>query len=367
MKNLYGLVFIMMLFSCSSKEPGYVIKGELSGFPDSTMIYLANPAKDVILDSALIIQDQFVMKGMLEEVPASLWIHGKVAGKFFYTTVLMGNEQVRLKGDLKDFPFAVKITGSVFQDGDNRLDALKRSYDIKRDSLTDLYLSLSREERGQRYQEIWGEVGVIDSLVDDIRIRFVKDNPTTYCSVIELYYLKENLSRDSVAVLYQGFTPEMKASPQGRALGMFLKNDVVKAGDACVDFTAEDKDGNKLTFSGIKGDYILLDFTSAFCGPCILAAQELRKINDTYGDSVKIISYNCDESKKAWLGSLERDSVNWLSLWDGQGRDSEVCLKYAIRGYPTFVLIGPDRKIMDQWFGYGEGSLEKKLERFCQK
>lgn len=357
-------VIVILLCACVSRNQGYVITGEVTGFPDSTMIYLWNTDMKGNIDSALILKNHFAMKGVFEEVPGSFWLTGRVNGQSFYTNMLIGNDRIVVKGDLRDFPFSVQITGSEMQDGRNKSDKLINPYYQQRDSLVLCLFSLSEEEQKTREPEIWAEIAEIDRKTDTLRTEYIRDNPTVYYSVIELNFLKTTLPKDTVAALYACFTPEMKNSREGRSLDFFLKNEIVKVGDASPDFEAMDKDGNKVVFSQIPGGYILLDFTTFSCGPCILSAKELRKINDTYSDSLTIVSFNCDAKKEQWLNSLVRDSVNWLSVWDGKGNAGETFLRYGIDGYPTFVLIGPDRKIMNKWSGYGEGSLEKRLVRF---
>ena len=55
-------------------------------------------------------------------------------------------------------------------------------------------------------------------------------------------------------------------------------------------------------------------------------------IDKTYSDSLEIISFSGDSKKDIWLNSLKRDSVTWISLWDGKGRYSETYIKYGIQG-----------------------------------
>ena len=48
----------------------------------------------------------------------------------------------------------------------------------------------------------------------------------------------------------------------------------------------------------MKEKYILLDFTSTYCGPCMKSAKELHKIHETYKDSIAIVSFRVMQIKK---------------------------------------------------------------------
>jgi hypothetical protein len=93
-----------------------------------------------------------------------------------------------------------------------------------------------------------------------------------------------------------------------------------------------------------------------------MAADELVEVNNSYGDSLQIVSFSGDPKKENWQHSIERDNVTWPSLWDGKGKYSETSIKYGINGFPTFVLINPKGEIVNIWSGYEPGSLKSQLD-----
>ena len=366
MKNLIKLTLILCsitIISCQQQD-GYVIKGTLTGFPDSTMIYLRNLNTDEIFDSTLLITSQFELKGHLQDVPEQIWFNTRVGNDFIYTNLLIGNDRINIEGDIKDFPWNVSITGSRTQDDSNYLRDLTKSFSIKRDSLVQSYLKLTPEGKKEKSREIWGEIRILDDTTRQIRVEYVKSHINTYPGVINLGYLKNVLPKDTVKLLYNELSEELKASKYARVIEVYLNEKISEIGDTFHDFEAYDQNEEIVSFSDLIGKYILLDFTSAYCGPCIQAAEELRWIAKTYSDSIDIISFSVDPMKDTWLKALDRDSVSWTSLWDGKGRYSETVIKYGVIGYPTFFVIDKKGKIIDKWSGYGKGLLENKLEGF---
>jgi thiol-disulfide isomerase/thioredoxin len=366
MKNPFRLIVILIAIitvSCQ-KQNGYVITGNLTGFPDSTMIYLRNLSTDETFDSTMIIGNKFQLKSELKDVPEEIWLNAKVNNEFIYTNLLIGNDKINVNADINDFPWNVKITGSKTQDDLNYLRDLTKSFDMQRDSLVKSYFNLSSENQEKEGKEIWEKIHSIDDTTHKLRIEFVKSHINTYPGIINLGYLKNSLPKDTVQSLYDKLSDELKSSKYAKVIEIFLNEKISKIGDTYHDFVAFNKDGDSVRFSILIGKYILLDFTAAYCGPCIQSAEELRMIDKTYSDSLEIVSFSGDSKKDIWLSSLKRDSVSWLSLWDGKGRYSDTYIKYGIQGVPSFFLIDPKGKIIDMWGGYGKGSLENKLKRF---
>ncbi len=54
---------------------------------------------------------------------------------------------------------------------------------------------------------------------------------------------------------------------------------ISEIGDTYHDFEAFTINGDKIKFSELIGKYILLDFTGAYCGPCIQSVVELKLID----------------------------------------------------------------------------------------
>ncbi len=369
-KSILTICIVLFITSCNEKEKKeekFTITGEVTGFPDGTQFYLRNLATDAVFDSTTVENNNFKFEGHLYSPPEQIWLNTTVNKKFIYTNLLMGNDNITVKGDISDFPWNVNIRGSKTQEDFNYSQNLTKEKNIKRDSLVQAFMKLSQEKQQEIGAEIWKKIGKVDSLTQISRINYIKSHPNTYISIIELGYLKSQLPKDTIQKIFDNYTPEIKESKYARVIEVFLRENISKIGDKFHDFEGMNQNGEKVKFSNIRGEYTLLDFTAAYCGPCIQAADELVKIDKEYSDSLKIVSFTQDPKKDVWLKSLERDKVTWNSIWDGKGRYSETSIKYGVQGIPTFVLINPEGIIIDKWTGYGEGSILSRLEKNVSK
>tara|TARA_R110002050_G_scaffold215007_2_gene351149 strand:+ start:1225 stop:2352 length:1128 start_codon:yes stop_codon:yes gene_type:complete len=365
-KSILTICILLFITSCNEKEKKeekFTITGEVSGFPDGTKIYLRNLSTDAVFDSTTVENNNFQFEGHLYSPPEQIWLNATVGKNFIYTNLLIGNDNITIKGDISDFPWNVNIRGSKTQEDFNYSQSLTKENNIKRDSLVQAFMKLPQEKQQEVGAEIWKKIGKIDSFTQVSRINYMKSHPNTYTSVIELGYLKNQLPKDTVQKIFDNYTPEIKESKYAKVIEVFLRENISKIGDKFHDFEGMNQKGEKVKFSNIRGEYTLLDFTAAYCGPCIQAADELVEINNEYSDSLKIVSFTQDAKKDVWLKSLERDKVAWNSIWDGNGRYSETSIKYGIQGIPTFVLINPEGIIIDKWTGYGKGSILSRLEK----
>jgi len=353
---------IALVASCQHRS-GYVIIGHLTGFPDSTMVYLQDINKDEDIDSALVISGHFTLRGQLPAVPKQLRLEASIGERFVYTSLLIGNDQIEVTGDIADFPSHVKITGSTTQDEDNQLRDLTRAFDDQRASLINLFDALPPDSQKTKGSALWSVVNGIDDTIHQLQLGYIKTHGNTYAALTTLVELKDDMPKDTVAVLYDRMPDQLKHSQYGRALSVFIQNKVPEIGDHYVDFKAEDQHGDTVALSSLTGKYVLLDFNAAYCGPCIQSAKELRQINREYGDSLRIVSFSTDVKRDLWQLAMKRDSVTWVSLWDGKGRLGETYLKYGIDGVPMFFLISPQGKVLNKLDGYGDGALKELLKK----
>ena len=171
---------------------------------------------------------------------------------------------------------------------------------------------------------------------------------------------------DSTKIYAKKLSDKMKSIKYANMIENKLAEKISEVGDYYHDFEAFDKYGERLKFSTLTDKYILLDFTSAFCGACRRTIPELKSIDKTYSDSLKIVSFWVLTPPEKWLKSLEQDSITWLSLWDGDRKGNSTQINYGVTAFPTFFLIDPKGIIIDKWLGYSEGLIKEKLKRFSR-
>ncbi|SDF32618.1 Cytochrome oxidase Cu insertion factor, SCO1/SenC/PrrC family [Mucilaginibacter pineti] len=366
MKKL--LLIIIGIFCCSlSFAQQYVIKATITGFKDSAKFILTDLDADAPVDSALLINNKLTLTGkFFDDIPKGKWLSTTYNGKFYYVNLFMANDKINVTGDIKDFPFFLNVSGPTEQNLYTQLNKQTAANYQKRNELVAKYFEI-KEDTAQA-KHIWKVIHKLDASTDSIKRSFINTHLNSYTALTELYYLNDSYNRDTLQLMYKRLLPAYKNSIYGqRFQNYLLVGTPLKTGDTYTDFEGIDKTGKNHKLSDVKGKYVLLDFSTTYCGPCMSSVSDMKKLSEKYGDKLAIITFSCDANKNIWLAGVNRDNPSWLSLWDGKGGYGKTVLKYGVTGYPSFFLVNPEGKIVSTKVGYDEGSLEKTIAPLLAK
>ncbi|MCY3840188.1 MAG: TlpA disulfide reductase family protein [Gammaproteobacteria bacterium] len=111
------------------------------------------------------------------------------------------------------------------------------------------------------------------------------------------------------------------------------------------DVTASRLDGTPDGLSNYAGQVVLVDFWATWCGPCIAAFPKLREMTaELPEEHFQIIGINVDAELETAQGYLDDNPLPWV-VWH-VGDESEIVRKWRVTGFPTYVLIGPEGRIL---------------------
>ena len=183
---------------------------------------------------------------------------------------------------------------------------------------------------------------------------------------MEMKYMKDFPYKKEVFALYEKLSDDEKQSAVGKEISVYLYPPVtVKTGDEMADADLYDLEGNVHHLADYKGKYLLIDFWSRGCGPCMMALPEMKEISETMKDKVTVISLSTD-TEKGWKEISKTKDMSWVNLNDFGGM-SGLAAKYDVRGIPHYVIISPEGIILHSWSGYSNGLLKRKLNKWVNK
>ncbi len=114
------------------------------------------------------------------------------------------------------------------------------------------------------------------------------------------------------------------------------------------DFEALGLMDKKFKLSDFRGKYVLLDFWSTWCGPCVAEIPNLRKVNDEFksrSDFV-MLSVSLDQKLDTWRSFLKTNNMPWLQGTFAESSGPNVPEQYGVQGIPALFIINPEGKIV---------------------
>lgn len=124
--------------------------------------------------------------------------------------------------------------------------------------------------------------------------------------------------------------------------------------------------GRLLSLSELRGRFLLLDFWTGCCINCLHVLDELRPLEKKYADDLVVVGVHSpkfphEATPEAVMAAVERYGVAHPVLDDPE---LETWQQYAVRAWPTLVLIDPEGYIVAQHSGEGHAhAIDMLLEQ----
>lgn len=137
-------------------------------------------------------------------------------------------------------------------------------------------------------------------------------------------------------------------------------------GNVCPDFALKDYKGKLWSLGDFEGKVLVIDFWATWCGVCIENLPAYSELASQYKDNDKIqfitISIDARSSEKRWKYSLPRHKLMDLVNLICPEKESEFAQAFHVRGVPRYVIIGPDRKIVNDPANTPHSGLKEQIE-----
>ncbi len=191
--------------------------------------------------------------------------------------------------------------------------------------------------------------------------QFVKNHYGDPLSVTRLSGNVTKLNPADLERIYKLLSLDMQRSENGQRIVTYLdglKNSAT--GQHVKEFVLYTPEGKSLSFSTLRGKYVLIDFWASWCGPCRRSFPYMKALYRRYkGKNFEIYSISTDRSRSEWLKALKDEHLPWLQSLDTKEISDR---NFAVTAIPTIYLVDPQGKIIMKEIDFEpNGAMEKKL------
>jgi len=392
--SLYTFLTILILISsCTSHSDKnykkFTLQGEING-QDTGKILLQYVLNDTFIrDTAKIENGKFMFTGMIFE-PTSALMSGRNDSDRVFIYIEPGKMKISLSKDKYE---ECKMTGSITQNESDLLNKMETPFyeriSMLRDQKNKINDNIKNSKNDSAKILLEKKVEEIDKLwsqtkkkIDSIQIKFVLENPKSFLTVVYLHMLGGNeiISLDSTKSIFNGLDNSLKKSRYGKnIIENIRKKENILLGAQAPDFKATDLHQQTVTLSQFKGEsVVLLDFWASWCVPCRQSLPHLRTIYNKYhSKGFDIIAISTDESRKAWIEAVKKDSTDmWYQIliaekWpNGPITNNDIFQNYYYTAIPEYILIDKNGRIIHRSVGYSkenEESIDRQLSEIFYK
>lgn len=163
-----------------------------------------------------------------------------------------------------------------------------------------------------------------------------------------------------IELLCKKLSDEQRQSTLGELMSIrceIAKSNYGIVGSKALNFTLTCVDNKSITLSKCyaKG-FVLLDFWTSWCGPCIKEIPELQKLHSQYSEKLQIISISVDEDKVQWQDAVVKYGLSqWPQLIASNNEEyyfaeqDNISFAYGVEQIPSFILINKNGIIVGRW------------------
>lgn len=356
MRNI-SILFVLALLvsSCKTEAPkneGYRITGNAPGVYNGIRAYLKVAdarGRQIPLDTAIVMNNQFVFEGKLENANMHFLTVDNVLGSM--PMIINNGEEITIDVDKTNILKSV-MSGSESTDLYNNYNITYQDKRRELVNLNNLMRKAQRDEDSDKMKDLQAQLEAKNTEINNLSYAFVGDNPESVVSLIllEKQTAARDLDPERFMESYNGLSDDLKNSTKGQELNQKVsviveklkKGEALKIGKSAPEFTAPDANGNELALNDAKGKVTIIDFWASWCGPCRRENPNVVKVYEKYHDKgLEILGVSLDRpgQKDRWLKAIKDDKLTWKHVSNLQYFNDPVAKLYNISSIPaTYIL-----------------------------
>ena len=371
MKKFLSLALAAMaLVAC---QKGYTVRGTCGTVDGTAKLSYELPDGTPFSEEAPLVAGSFTFKGEVPAVTPAVVFLTAEGGDPVRATFYLENTRIQLDIDPDKVVDYGRYGGKIFRGvtaSGGRSNAFEKAVneacdEVGRQPEYAALVAAQEELRSMGYADMDAYNAKRDALSRDFEDvlpaygkavreatrRCIEQFPDAEAAALTFSHSMAYMSLEELESGFAKFTDKVKESPLAKGIQEEIAcRKATQPGAVAPDFTLNDPDGNPVTLSSLRGQYVIVDFWASWCKPCRAGVPGMKELYARYHDKgLEIIGVSDDTKPEAWKKALEEDQTAWIHVIDEfpvKNRPSRVGSLYGVHYIPSYFLLDKEGKVI---------------------